>query len=169
LFPEGVKLLIILLPLITVIVEKIKKRISRSYFLGFLIILIILFFSMVLVSLSQECSRCAYRWQIVKADMRQLRTAQGMFYEKNNRFADTQEELINNIIFRVVLKNIITNQEFTDGDGEGIEGSDNDPKTWSARTYIPYQKINKWCHLMSSGYWYVCNQDGCYEETGVLN
>lgn len=121
--------------------------------------------SIIWIVLNQGCVRCAYRWQVVKADMNQLRAAQNIFYEKNNRYADTQEELINDVVFtRIVLKNITTKEEFTDGDGEGIEGSDNNPETWLAMTYIPYQKFNKWCHLTSLGYWYVCDQDGCYEE-----
>ena len=163
LIPFGIGLLMVLLPLTTVIVERLKKKISNVSLLIFLLLLILLA-SVIWIILNQGCGRCAYSWQRIRAEMHQLQIAQEIFYKDNNRYADTQEELIDASIFTEKFKNAITNEEFTDSDGEGIESGDNNPKTWSAITYISYKKFNKWCWLTSEGYWYICNQDGCYEE-----
>lgn len=103
-------------------------------------------------------------WKGTLANMRQLQLAQEIFYKKNNRYADTQEELIAFDILAEKLKNRITNKELTDKDGKGIEGSDNDPKTWLATVHMRYKEFNMWCIPIEEEYQYTCDQDGCRKE-----
>ena len=85
------------------------------------------------------------------SNMYQLRPAQEMFYELNHRYADTQEELIEAGFLTEKFIDEITNKELADRDGTGIDGSDNDPKTWLVTSHI-------------DDFWFTCNQGGCYKE-----
>lgn len=162
--PYIILLLAILLPLMVAIIERLKKKISNSMF-GAILLILLFFLLTLIIILNQGCSRCGYSWWVTRSDMNQLKFAQEMFYEKNNRYADTQEELIADVkIFNEKLKNRTTGEEFTDKDGKGIEGGDNNPETWAAVSYIRYKKLNKWCRMVSEEYMYICDQDGCYEE-----
>ncbi len=96
--------------------------------------------------------------------MHLLKSSQEIFYAQNHRYADTQEELIDAEIIDEKSKNRITEKELTDRDGNGIEGGDNDPETWSVTTYIPYKEIDTWCRVVSEGHWFTCNQNGCQRD-----
>ncbi|MDI6591815.1 MAG: hypothetical protein QME61_02695 [Patescibacteria group bacterium] len=161
--PFVVILLMVLIPLSALIIERARKRISNLVFGGIFILLILFVFSVGLMILGHG-TRCVPSWQRTLADMRQLRRAQEIFYKSNNRYADTQEELISAGILSAKFKNLATSKEFTDRDGGGIEGSDNDPETWLATTHLQYQEIDKWCRVINRDYWFTCNQDGCYKE-----
>jgi len=156
--PFVVILSIILIPLVVLIIDRARKRISNLVFFGILILLILMFLIIGLNFLGGN--RCCPVWRAAIAEMHQLSTAQKIFYEKDNRYADTQEELMGAGILSDKFKDRHTGKELTDKDGKGIEGSDNNPNTWSAITYI--YRFDKWCRLVSKEYF--CNQDGCHEE-----
>ena len=125
-------------------------------------VLILLFVLFIIVSFSFTSIRSDRALgAATKAEMTRLRAAQDMFYWENHRYADTQEELG---LIDKKLKDWVTDEELTDRDGNGIEGGDNDPETWSVTAYIPYREIGSWCRLVSEGYWFTCNQNGCQRE-----
>ncbi len=161
--PVIVIILMVFLPLIVAIIEKIRKKISIITFIIIFIVLILVFLVAGLIFL-QGGNRCASNWRATISNMHQLRIAQEIFYEKNNQYAKTQEELIKADILIGKLKNKITNKEFTDMDGNGIEGGDNNSQTWSARTYIQYKEFNAWCIQKDKKYLYICNQNGCKKD-----
>ena len=99
-----------------------------------------------------------------KFNMYQLFSAQELFYTYNHRYANTQEELIDAGFIDKKLESLITEKELTDKDGNGIEGGDDNPETWSVAAYIPYREIDNWCRVVSKEHWLTCNQNGCYEE-----
>jgi len=162
LVPLGTGSTIVLLPLIVAIIDRRNKKISNATLVKILIASTTLFLAMGLYFISFGCSRCRPGWMRTIADVRQLGMAQEIFYKQNKRYADTQEELME--IIGVKLKELETGKEITDKDGKGIEGGDNDPKTWSATCHMTYKEFNDWCRLIDKDYWYTCNQDGCYEE-----
>ncbi|MFH1643164.1 MAG: hypothetical protein ABH967_00805 [Patescibacteria group bacterium] len=162
LVPLGTGSTIVLLPLIVAIIDRRNKKISNATLVKILIVSTTLFLAISLHFISFGCSRCKPSWMRTIADMRQLSVAQEIFYKKNNKYADTQEELME--IISVKFKELETGKEITDKDGKGIEGGDNDPETWSATCHMSYKEFNDWCRLTDEEYWYTCNQDGCYKE-----
>ncbi|MFH1575348.1 MAG: hypothetical protein ABIB55_00150 [Candidatus Nealsonbacteria bacterium] len=166
LIPFVVILLMALLPFIAMVIERLKKGISKTFFFLASLLLFTLMIVVMWIILDQGCTLCAHSWTNTLADMRQMHAAQEMFYEKNKRYADTQEELINEVgIFTEKFKNTMTGEEFADKDGKGIEGGDNDPETWSAITYIFPEKFDGWCRRIEEGYWYICDQEDCYKQS----
>ena len=163
LIPFGLGFTMVLLPLMVIIIERRKKEISNATFVKILIALITLSLIVSLSFLLSGCSRCYPAWMRTIPNMRQLSMAQEIFYKENNRYADTQEELMETLGMNVKFTDS-TNKELTDKDGEGIEGGDNNPETWSTTCYISYKEFNNWCRLTDKEYWYTCNQDGCYKE-----
>jgi len=157
--------LIILSAFIMSIIYWLKKKVSTLTFIGIFIFFIFSIFVILVVSVTFSGGRCLAHWARTLSDMKQLNTAQELFYLDNNRYADTQEEIIDaGIVDNIRFKNWFTAKELTDKDGEGIEGGDNDSHTWSATTYISYKEIDKWCRVVNEGYWYTCNQNGCQKE-----
>lgn len=161
--PLIVIILMVFLPLIVAIIEKIRKKISVITFIAILIVLMLVFLIIGLVFLSGG-NRCVPDWKTTISNMQQLRIAQQIFYEQNNQYAKTQQELIEADILVGKLKNKTTNKEFIDKDGNGIDGGDNNSQTWSARTYVEYKEFNAWCIQKDKGYLYICNQNGCQKE-----
>ena len=166
LVPLGTGSTIVLLPLIVAIIDRRNKKISNATLVKILIVSIIFSLLIGLHFLLFGCSRCKPDWMRTIADMKQLSITQEIFYKKNNRYADTQEELMETLGISVKFTDITDsiNKELTDQDGKGIEGGDNNPETWSATCYMHYKEFNDWCRLIDKEYWYTCNQDGCYEE-----
>jgi len=159
--PFVVILLIVLPPFILATIERIRKKISNKTFIGILILLVFSFF--VVIISSSGASRTPH-WARTIREMTELRVAQEVFWIKHGRYADTQEELIEAGFLREKLRNWVKDRDLTDRDGQGIEGGDDDPQTWSATAYIPRKEIDKWCRVISEGYWYTCDQTGCYKE-----
>jgi hypothetical protein len=101
----------------------------------------------------------------IMGTMAQLSVAQEKFYNQEGRYANTQEELIEAGIIDKKLAHPYTGEEFTDRDGHGIEGGDDNPETWEAVTFIPTKEFNSWCQRIKEGYLFVCNQrEGCRRE-----
>ena len=149
-------------PILVAIKDLKRKKITKTSFIIILIptLLFVLFFSLVFFVSS---ARPVNRGLRTKAEMHQLIGLQEIFYARNDRYADTQEEL-GLIEEDDKFRDNQTGEELTDRDGEGIEGSDNDPETWLVTAYIRFKEINPLCIVASEGYWFTCTQDGCYEE-----
>jgi len=159
--------LVIIIPLTFLIIKWRKDKISAGALIGTIISLIILLFLAFGIVFLSSGTRCSPYWRSTMPNINSLRVAQEMFFSEKNRYADTQEELIESGIMTAKVKffdDKRIEKEFTDKDGSGIEGGDNDPKTWSATAYVPSKEVSKWCMLISNGYWYTCNQDGCRKE-----
>ncbi len=100
----------------------------------------------------------------LKGEMSQIRAYQENFYDLNGRYAGTQDELVKAGVMKEKLVNLFTGSEVTDKDGQGIEGGDSDPETWAMSIYFPEKKIRGFCQIFNTGYWFTCNQEGCYRE-----
>jgi len=133
----------------------IAKTSKISIFIIFLLSLILLA-TAVLMALSSARSRS--RDASALAAMASIRPAQEIFHDQKGRYANTQEELIEAGIINEKLRNPLTKEEFTDKDGYGIEGGDDDPQTWSVAAFIPTREFTGLCKRVREGYWYTCNQ-----------
>ena len=105
------------------------------------------------------------------SDMRQIKAAQETYYQKHSRYADTQEELVNEGLVKGVLADPSIQNEYADFDGVGIEGSDADSQTWSVAMALERKGIfeKEICDKSKPEPiyhdFYFCNQNEC----GYLN
>jgi len=143
----------------------VKKSIFS--FSSFLLLFFIawLFFGFLLVSMC-ACGSIGKAKDALKiSDLRQVKIAQEMFYEKNSRFAVSQKELVDAGIFTTALINPTTKKEYTDADGLGLEGGDNNPNTWSVQAILMDYNLEICSREKQKLIFYYCNQTDC----GSLN
>ena len=159
-----------ILAIIELILNFIKKTSKKKSFIVLVISLsLILLYCIWYAFLCTTCMRShppsceiygTTEFLDAKSAARQFIFVQELFYDEYLRYADTQDELVNTGFLSKKIINPLTDKEFTDKDGSGIEGGDNEPKTWSIAVYIPKKEF-KWCKLVSGGFWYTCDQYGC--------
>jgi hypothetical protein len=70
------------------------------------------------------------------SDLRQIAAAQETYHQKYSYYANSQQELVSDGIIEEALADPSTGDQYADADGTGIEGSDNDPQTWSVRVSL---------------------------------
>jgi len=158
-------LLAAIIALVEFVVSFIKKT-SKTYI--FIILILSLFLLLIIVVTLLSGARSKAWVARAVADTHYLRDAQETFYRENGRYADTQEELIEAGLIKTYgkekMKSLLTGEEYTDKDGNGIEGGDDNPETWEVTTFIPTREFDKWCKKVKEGYWYTCNQNDCQKE-----
>ncbi len=161
-YTESIFLYGMLLAAIVALVEFVVSFVRKAPKIRIFIVLVlslILSATAILMALSSARSKS---WVAsIKAEITSLRAPQELFYDDNGRYANTQEELIEAGFISEKLKNRMTGEEYTDKDGSGIEGGDDNPKTWEIVTFIPTKQFDNWCKRVKEGYWITCNQDGC--------
>jgi len=157
-------LLIVLLPCVLVIIESFRKKLNKNAFIGIsLILLLIVCFGFFL----SWQMRLEPIWKRTETNMRQLNTAQQLFYQFNNRYADTQDELVEAGILPRKLQDATTGKELTDLDNNGIEGGDSDANTWLTRVYMPGRRFEM-CKVVETGWNFTCDQGGCRTDWNYI-
>lgn len=136
-----------------------KKNIKK---LIILVLFAIFIFSFIFTSNDVRCRNYNTKR---KADLFQIKLAQELYYDAHNRFADNFDELIANKILGEYLKEPGSGKIYSDEDGFGLDGGDNNPNTWSVRSYINEPEY-EYCLKTSEGYWFVCDQshDRCFKQ-----
>ena len=147
--------------------NNLPKKKSFFSFSRFLILwfIVFLFLAVLLVSMCACGSSGSAIDTARKADLRQIQTAQKMFYEKNYRYATSQKELVEAGIFPVVIIDPVTKKEYTDADGFGLDGGDDNPNTWEAQTILSDYNLEICRKENKELIFYHCNENGC----GPLN
>ena len=141
--------------------HQLQIKNSIKSFLKFLLISLILTFALLIIlwpSGGKEKARDAKRI----ADIKSIQMAQEMFYENELRYAISQKELFEKGYLSNVLVDPVTKKEYTDNDGFGIEGGDENPKTWIVQTVL--KKYNEICSKEKPVEVFLCNEKGCGEK-----
>ena len=128
------------------------------FILFFLLIIFIAFF--MAISMQGRCKTMSAK---ILSDLRIIAAAQEIFYQKNSRYADTQQELSE---LMSVAYDPVTKKEYTDEDGVGIEGGDDNPNTWSVQALLRDAVKREICleeqpEPETSSSIGLCNEDGC--------
>ena len=103
----------------------------------------------------------------VGSDLNIISVAQGRYYEKYARYASTQEELVGDGALQSILADPYMHKEYADFDGSGIEGSDNNDRTWSVMmgVYEGAPSLQAICGAEKQNsnpkHYYLCDQQGC--------
>ena len=144
----------------------VRKNIKIELLKTIITLIIVLNLGICLLLFSIRGASCGHiAWRSGGSQLFQLAKIQELYRSDHGKYAESYNELFADgyasSSFNFYNQGIISSP--VDSDGEGLEGSDNDPNTWSARVYIEVPQYNL-CLKISDGYWLVCNQDGCYEE-----
>lgn len=180
-FSDLVRLLFIILPISAITIGfavlfftrvkkvRLEKPIMGINFWGLLVavIFICLFMGMTLVSMCGCGSRYKARDAKRMSDLRKVSEAQSLFYQKYSRYADDQQEIINDGLLATDVVDPATGQEYVDADGVGVEGGDTDSQTWSVQVDLEGDKplaaeiCDKSRPKPATSSYYLCNEKEC--------
>ena len=156
---SPVLLSLFLINLVSGILLVFLKRMGKKLITVFIIFIIFALFNITVLNGERCKSYNAER----KSDLAQIKTAQEIYYGNQGRFANNFDELIADKDLTSPLKDPKSQKIYSDADGTGLDGGDENPATWSVRAYIDKPTYN-YCVKTSKGHWFVCNQSGCYDE-----
>jgi len=131
------------------------------------VIVIFIFLGLSLVSMCGCGANFKARDARRMSDLRQIKAAQDLYHQKYSRYADTQQDLVNDGILSLVITDPATGEQYTDADGSGIKGGDNDLQTWSVKAYLENSRsfTREICDHSNSKQipraYYFCNEKGC--------
>lgn len=161
--------LIILAITLEIIALSIQKKYhlqiknSIKSFIKFLLLFLFSSFVLSIIFYTPCISRGKARDARRQFDLRQIKAAQDLFYEKKLRYAVFQKELVEEGYFSNILVDPKTKKEYTDKDGFGLEGGDKDPNTWSVQTVLGRYKYEI-CSMKKRKEIYSCNEKECKKE-----
>lgn len=162
---DLVKLTPILLWLVTIILILTRLYLSRKYSIKnnalacLIIVIIVIFFGIIIITSGSVRGRS--RDATRKSDLKQIHTAQVLYFDGYEKYAEKISDLVPLFISKVPT-DPETNLPYTDFDGVDIDGSDDNPKTWSVKTQLKTYR-HELCSSRKINYYYECNQDGCRE------
>ena len=154
-----------ILSTVELIVRKVRKNLlpdqkKRLLLTSFASVVIAFFLLFLLLSLGSGSGD--RRNAKIMSDLRQLRLGQKLHYVSNGHYASTQQELVDAGLLGEELRNPRTKELYTDRDGNGIEGGDDNPETWSVSSFLPQREYSGFCQLLHEGVWFTCNQKDCF-------
>lgn len=107
---------------------------------------------------------CAPRYKGVNAERQAMlgiiQNSQEDFFEQESLYANSQAELVEKGYLLQIVVDRVSGLEYTDEDGVGLEGGDNDPKTWSIKTVLETGE-HEICASQKTTQFYVCNEKTC--------
>jgi hypothetical protein len=143
----------------------IKKRqgllkVATKRLIKFLTIYVILFIIFTILLASPCVSTYKARNAVQRATLSAIQACQADFFEQESRYANSQAELIEKGCLLQIVVDPVSGLEYTDEDGFGLEGGDNDPKTWSVKTVLETGEYEI-CASQKTTQFYVCNEKTC--------
>ena len=143
-----------------------KAKLKSKFWIIFVVLFILSASWLMFFSVAQGARELAYFGKI-GSDLHIIKSAQDLFYKKYGRYAPTQKDLFENGSLPEIMKNPYTGKEYTDSDGFGIEGGDDNDQTWSAMAgvYEGAPSLQVICGIEKQDsnpeYYYLCNQQKC--------
>jgi len=152
-----------ILAIFSLIRGAVGKSLSKKDVVLVILVLFVVVMAMAIVLTQLGSERRSGRSARIMTDVRVIGISQEFYYVTNGRYADTQSELASIDEFAGPLQDPFTGVEYTDKDGRGIEGGDNDSQTWSVSALLPRKEYSGFCQL-TSGTLFTCSGEGCFEE-----
>ena len=148
---------------------KLDKPIMGLNLWGVLVIVIIICFIMSMTLATMCACGASYKARDARrmSDLRQIAAAQDTYFQKYSWYADTQQDLVNEGMLSSVIADPSTGAQYTDADGNGINGGDSDPQTWGAKADLEGSKpfVKEVCDKSRpkpvTRSYYFCNEKGC--------
>lgn len=146
--------LLLLLVEITTLFFKKSGLIKILIFATIILILFqILFFTTPSIGKPMDAKRVA--------DLRQIHVVQLVFFSENQRYAVNQHELVENGYLSAILTDPMTDKEYTDADGVGLEGGDDNPLTFLVQAALEGNHTHEICSKKEMENIFICTQGGC--------
>ena len=131
----------------------------KSFLKVFLVILLFSLFSYLFVSNSVPRHE-ARDWKRL-TDLRQIYTAQELFYQGTGRYTNSQDELVEKGYFPEPLKDPLTGKEYADEKGM-LDGGDDNPATWAVQVVLERGNYEReLCGGKKPTRIFFCSQAGC--------
>jgi len=107
-----------------------KKNSIKSHGFRNVIIVIALFIVFVLNIIILNGGGITVQDENIKIDLYYIAMAQLSFYNDNGYYADDWDELVPDYLVSYYSTDVISGGPYSDSDGQGLEGGDNDDQTW---------------------------------------